>query len=110
MRTKGKWKARCMGSEGSVVWLDTLKVSKELRSLSPIADCTARPFDESVANAEFICTAVNNHDMLVDKLKATIRLINTNTNQYFLTNDGGISDSNYTFCCEIKDLLKELEA
>ncbi len=54
--TKGEWQARCMGSEGSVVWLKG-NLSKENRSLSPIADCTQRPFNESNANAKLIAAA-----------------------------------------------------
>jgi len=56
--TPGKWIARCMGSEGYLVWMDG-PISKEHRSLNPVASCTAMPFETSKANAALIVAAVN---------------------------------------------------
>lgn len=57
--TPGEWIAWCLGSEGYQVRLSLPHVSKEQRSLSPIADCTQREFEESAGNAEFIAVAFN---------------------------------------------------
>jgi len=54
--TPGPWKARCMGSEGSIVWMDGKDIEQHFR-LGMIADCTSRPFTESKANALLIAAA-----------------------------------------------------
>ena len=54
--TKGPWRARCMGSEGSIVWMDG-KDEKQHPRIGMVASCTMRPFDESNANALLIASA-----------------------------------------------------
>ena len=72
--TPGKWEARCMGSEGYVIFAKLPKPAKEM-SREEFSRCS-RPIvildgerEEQKANAERIVKAVNCHDDLYEALR-----------------------------------------